>query len=60
MPSQQFEENGSLFDLSLPILEWLEEAFQESLENDTLNQIIHILKEDHNPLKGYTWKLGTL
>jgi hypothetical protein len=53
--SRQFEEDGSFFALSLPILGWLEEAHQEWLENDTIVQLIQRLQEDPNPPKGYTW-----
>jgi hypothetical protein len=41
--SRKFEEDGSLFSLSLPILGWLEEAHQEWLENDTIVQLIQRL-----------------
>jgi hypothetical protein len=58
--SKQFEEDGSLFALSLPILRFLEEVCQEWLENDTIIQLIHRLQEDPNHPKGYTWKLHTL
>jgi hypothetical protein len=52
MPYPQFEEDGTLFALSLPVPDWLEEAFQEWLENDTIIQLIHKLQEDPNPPKG--------
>jgi hypothetical protein len=38
--SRQFEEDGSLFALSLPSLGWLEEAHKEWLENNTLRKLI--------------------
>jgi hypothetical protein len=58
--SNQFEENGSLFALSLPISCWIAEAHQEWLANDTIIQLIQRIQEDFNPPKGYTCMLGPL
>jgi hypothetical protein len=58
--SRQFEEDGSLFSLSLPSPGWLEEACKEWLENDTLRKLIQWLQVDPNPPKSYTWKQDTL
>jgi hypothetical protein len=53
--SRKYEEEGSLFTLSLPIPDWLIESHQEWLENDIMVQLIQRLQEDPNPPKGYTW-----
>jgi hypothetical protein len=58
--SQQFEEDGSMFSMSLHILGWLEEAYQEWLENEKIIQHIQKLQKYPNPHKGYTWELYTL
>jgi hypothetical protein len=58
--SRKFEEDGSIFTLTLPITCWLEEARQEWLVNDTIIQLIHRLQEDPNHPKGYIWQLVTL
>jgi hypothetical protein len=53
--SHHFDEVGSLFCLSLPILGWIKEADQEWLENDVIIQFIDMLQEYLNRPKGYTW-----
>jgi hypothetical protein len=55
--SRQFEEDGSLFALSLPVLGWLMEAYQEWMENDTTIQLIERFHEDPKSPKGYTGKI---
>jgi len=54
--SQQHEEEDSLFALSLPIMDWIEEVCQEWLTHPTMSMIIHRLQEDPNPPLRYTWK----
>ena len=58
--SREFEEDGSLFALSLPSLGWLKESCMEWLVNSTLRELIQPLQEDPNSHKGYTWKQDTL
>jgi hypothetical protein len=58
--SRQFEEDGSLFDLSLPSPGWIKEAHNEWLANNTLRQLIQQLQGEPNPPKSYTWKQDTL
>jgi hypothetical protein len=53
--SRKYEEEGSLFSFILTTLDWLIEARQEWLENDTMVQLIQRLQEDPIPPKGYTW-----
>jgi len=54
--SRQHEEYGSLFALSLPVLDWIEEVHQEWLTQLTLSKLIQCLWEDPNPLINYTWQ----
>jgi hypothetical protein len=58
--SRQFEDDGSMFTLSLPVPGWLEDAHTEWFTNETTCQLIQRLQDDPNPPKGYTWKLDTL
>ena len=39
----QFEENGSLFPLSLLVPSWINEGCQEWMENDTIIQLFQII-----------------
>ena len=58
--SRKFEDDGSLFALSLPNNSWLEEVRQEWMDNTTIRKLIQRLQTDTNPPKGYTWKKDTL
>jgi hypothetical protein len=53
--SRQHEEDGSLFSLSLPVPDWIEEVHQEWLTHQTTSKLIQHLQEDPNPPTGYTW-----
>ena len=53
--SRKYEDEGSLFPLSSPVLEWVEEARHEWLAHDSIAQVIKSLLEDPNPPQGYTW-----
>jgi hypothetical protein len=58
--SQQHEEDGTLFSLSLPIPDWIEDVCQEWLTHLTISRIIQHLQEDPNPPTGYAWHENTL
>ena len=58
--STKFEDDGSIFALSLPNHSWLEEVRQEWMDNTTIKQLIQRLQIDTNPPKGYTWTQDTL
>ena len=53
--SRQHEEEGSLFVLSLPVPNWIEEVHQEWLMHQNTSKLIQRLQEDPNPPIGYTW-----
>jgi len=54
--SIQYEDKGSIFVLSLPVPNWIEEDRQEWLTHPTLSQVIQRLREDPNLPTDYTWK----
>ena len=54
--SRQFEEESTLLAISLPILEWIEEARRECFSHPGLSQLISQLQADPNPTKGYSWQ----
>ena len=58
--SRTYKDDGSLFSLSSPVLEYVEEARQEWLVNDSTTEVIKRLQEDPNHPLGYTWKKDTL
>ena len=47
-----FEEKGSLFALSLPVLIWIKEGCQEWLAHDIVRHLIKLIQEDLNPPPG--------
>lgn len=53
--SRQFEEESTLFAISLPIPEWIEEARREWFSHPWLSQLITQLQVDPNSTKGYLW-----
>jgi hypothetical protein len=53
--SIQHEEDGSLFSLSLPVPDWIEEVCQEWITHPTISKLIQRLQEDPNPPISYTW-----
>jgi hypothetical protein len=53
---RKHKEDDSLFDLSLPVLYWIEEVCQEWLMHYTTSKLIQHLQEDPNPPTFYTWK----
>lgn len=52
--SQQHGEDSTLFSLSLPVLDWIEDVCQEWLTHPTISRIIQGLMEDPNPPTSYT------
>jgi hypothetical protein len=58
--SRKYEEEGSLFALSLPILDWLAEAQQEWLANDIVVQLIQRLQGGPQPPKDILGSIGYL
>lgn len=54
--SCQFEEEGTLLSLSLPILDWIEATHHEWFSHPSLSQLIHILRAYPNSWKDYSWK----
>eukprot|EP00253_Pinus_taeda_P011588 PITA_11588 len=54
--SRQFEEESTLLAISLPILDWIEEARREWFSHPGLSQLISQLQEDPNSSKGYSWQ----
>jgi hypothetical protein len=46
--------------LSAPILDWLNQAHQELLQDPSTTQIIHSIQTDPNPPQGYSWMDKTL
>ena len=53
--SNQFEEESTLLAMSLPILEWIEEARKEWFSHPFLFQLINQLQADPNSTMGYSW-----
>ena len=56
MLSCQFEEESTLFAISLPIPEWIEEARKEWFSHPWLSQLINKLQADPNSTAGYSWQ----
>ena len=54
--SCQFEEEGTLLAISLPIPRWIEEARREWFSHPGLSQLISQLQVDPNSTKGYSWQ----
>jgi hypothetical protein len=54
--SRQHEEDKSLFVLSLPVPDWIEEVCQEWLTHQATSKLIQLLQEEPNPPTGYTWQ----
>ena len=52
--SRQYEDEGSPFSLSLPVLGLNEEARQECMTNETIVKLIQCIKEYLNAPTGYT------
>eukprot|EP00253_Pinus_taeda_P026802 PITA_26802 len=52
--SHQFEEESTLLAISLPILEWIEEARKEWFSHPWLSQLINQLQADPNSRVGYS------
>ena len=53
--SRQYEDEGSLFSLSLPIPHWIDEFQCEWLAHPTISQIIQRLQGNTSPPTSYTW-----
>jgi len=58
--SIQYEDESSLFSLSLPIPHWIDEVQHEWLTHPTISQIIQRLQVDTSPLTRYTWQTNVL
>jgi hypothetical protein len=58
--SRQYEDEGSLFSLSLPIPHWIDEVWHEWLSHPTISQIIQQLQTHTSPRTSYTWKSNVL
>jgi hypothetical protein len=54
--SRHHEEENSLFVVSLPVPDWIEELCEEWLTHQNTSKLIHHLPEDPNPPTSYTWK----
>jgi len=54
--SRQFEEQSTLLAISLPILEWIEEARREWFSHPGLSQLISQFQVNPNSTKGYSWQ----
>ena len=54
--SHQFEDEGNLLSLSLPIPDWIEVAHHEWFSHPSMSQLINRLREYHNSSKDYSWK----
>ena len=54
--SRQFEEENTLLAISLPILDWIEEAHKEWFSHPSLSQLINKLRVDPNSIAGYSWQ----
>jgi hypothetical protein len=56
---KKHEEDGSLFSLSLLVLDWIEEVSQKWLMHQTTSKLIKNIHADPNPPTnpptGYTW-----
>ena len=52
--SRQFGEESTLLAISLPILEWIEEARKEWFSHPSLSQLINKLKADPNSTTSYS------
>jgi hypothetical protein len=58
--SRQYEDEGSLFSLSLPIPHWIDEVQHEWITHPTISHIIQQLQADTIPPTDYTWKANVL
>ena len=58
--SRQYEDEGSLFTLSLPIPHWIDEVQHEWITHPTISQIIQRLQTDTSPPTSYTWQANVL
>ena len=47
--SWQYEDEGSLLVISAPILDWLNQAHQEWLQDPSIAQLIHRIQTNPNP-----------
>jgi len=53
--SCKFEEESTLLAISLPIPEWIGEAYKEWFSHPWLSQLINQLQVDPNSTEGYSW-----
>jgi hypothetical protein len=53
--SRKYEEEGSLFSLSFVVLDWLQAARQEWLQDPKISHLIQQLQENSPASLGYSW-----
>jgi len=52
--SRKFEDEGSMFSLSSPVLDCVDESRKEWLTHSTISSLIKRIQEDPNHPRGYT------
>jgi hypothetical protein len=58
--SRKYKVDRSLFSLSFIVIGWLQEVFQEWLQDPKLSKLIQTLQHDPQDFPGYSWHHGKL